>query len=302
MRLTLRQLFIFTAVADTGSTTAAGQRVALSQSATSGALNELEGLLGTQLFDRIGKRLLLNDNGRVLLPQARALLDATQEIEGQFGVGAAAGSKEVLATRLRVGASTTIGNYLLPALVASYKRAWPTVGIDMHIGNTREVALSVTRLEVDMGLIEGPCHETDLLVQPWREDELVIVCASGHPLRDEVAHNRVTQKSLRQARWLLREPGSGTREAVEHALLPHLNHLNGEMQLGSTEAIKQAAAEGLGLACLPLCAVQDLLTLGRLVVLNTTLPRLTRRFYLIRHRQKRFSANLERFAAHCVPS
>ncbi|NMM14128.1 MAG: LysR family transcriptional regulator [Rhodoferax sp.] len=301
MRLTLRQLFIFTAVADTGSTIAAGLRVALSQSATSCALNELESLLGTQLFDRIGKRLLLNDNGRALLPQARALLDATQEIEGQFGIGAA-GGKGVLATRLRVGASTTIGNYLLPALVASYQRAWPTVGIDVHIGNTREVALSVTRLEVDMGLIEGPCHEADLLVLPWREDKLVIVCASGHPLRDEVAHNRVTVKSLRQARWLLREPGSGTREAVEHALLPHLNHLNGEMQLGSTEAIKQAAAEGLGLACLSLCAVQDLLTLGRLVVLNTTLPRLTRRFYLIRHRQKQFSANLERFAAHCGPA
>ena len=72
------------------------------------------------------------------------------------------------------------------------------------------------------------------------------------------------------------------------------------IQMGSTEAIKQAAAEGLGLACLSLCAVQDLITLGRLVVLNTTLPRLTRHFYLVRHRQKHFSANLERFAAHCV--
>lgn len=302
MRLTLRQLLIFTAVADTGSTTAAGLRVALSQSAASGALNELESLLGAQLFDRIGKRLLLNDNGRALLPQARALLDGAQDIENQFGIGTVGASAAPLATRLRVGASTTIGNYVLPALVASYLKTWPGTGVDVVIGNTREVAASVTRLEVDMGLIEGPCHETELRVVPWLEDELVIVCAPTHPLVPHDTQARVPLKALRQARWLLRESGSGTREAVEHALLPHLHHLHGDMQPGSTEAIKQATAEGLGLACLSLCAVQDLVTLGRLVVLRTTLPRLARRFYLVHHRQKRFSSNLQRFVAHCVPA
>lgn len=301
MRLTLRQLQIFTAVADTGSTTAAGLRVALSQSATSGALNELESLLGAQLFDRIGKRLLLNDSGRALLPQARAVLESAQEIEEQFGVGSSSAGSGILTTRLRVGASTTIGNYLLPGLVASYQRTWPQAGIDVQIGNTREAALAVTRLEVDIALIEGPCHEADLKVYPWLEDELVIVCAPDHPLRQNATNRRVNIKALSKARWLLRESGSGTREAVEHALLPHLYHFDSEMQPGSTEAIKQAAAEGMGLACLSACAVQDLVTLGRLVILDTTLPRLTRRFYLIHHRRKRFSANLERFIAHCAP-
>jgi DNA-binding transcriptional LysR family regulator len=299
MRLTLRQLLIFTAVADTGSTTAAGLRLALSQSATSGALNELENLLGAQLFDRVGKRLLLNDNGRSLLPQARALLDGAQDIERQFGLGTTAAGRDVMPTRLRIGASTTIGNYLLPPLVAGYLRAWPATGVDVQIGNTRDVAASVTRLEVDMGLIEGPCREEELRVVPWREDDLVIVCAPTHPLVQD-GTQRVPLKALRQSRWLLREPGSGTREAVEQALLSHLHHLDGEMLPGSTEAIKQAAAEGLGLACLSLCSVQDLVTMGRLVVLETTLPRLTRRLYLIHHRQKRFSANLQRFVAHCV--
>lgn len=294
MRLTLRQLLIFTAVADTGSTTAAGLRVALSQSATSGALNELESLLGAQLFDRIGKRLLLNDNGRALLPQARAVLDGAQEIEQQFGQATAG-----VTTRLRIGASTTIGNYLLPSLVAGYLRDWPGTAIDVVIGNTREVAAAVTRLEVDLGLIEGPCHESELRVVPWLEDALVIVASPSHALAAGEAQARVPLKALRQARWLLREEGSGTREAVEQALLPHLHHLRVDLQPGSTEAIKQAAAEGLGLACLSLCAVQDLVTLGRLVVLHTTLPRLTRRFYRVHHRQKRFSANLQRFVAHC---
>lgn len=152
MRLTLRQLQIFTAVADTGSTTAAAQRVALSQSATSGALNELESLLGAQLFDRIGKRLLLNDCGRTLLPQARALLDGVQEIESQFRVGSANAAAAPLVTRLRVGASTTIGNYVLPALIAGYEKVWPGAAVDVVIGNTRDVAASVTRLEVDLVL------------------------------------------------------------------------------------------------------------------------------------------------------
>ena len=299
MRLTLRQLHIFTAVADSGSTTAAGLQIALSQSAISGALSELEAMLGARLFDRVGKRLVLNDTGRALLPQARALLDGALNVENQFGLGSSPESRQGIATQLRIGASTTIGNYLLPALVASHMSSAPCTGIDMAIGNTSEIAAAVARLDVDMGFIEGPCHEPEVLALPWLEDELVIVCAPSHPLVRDSSSQRVGVKALRQQRWLLREPGSGTREAVEHALLPHLHQWTQPMQLGSTEAIKHAVAEGLGLTCLSLCAVQDLLTLQRLTVLNTTLPRLTRRFYLIHHRRKQFSASLQRFSAHC---
>ncbi|MDE3010744.1 MAG: LysR family transcriptional regulator [Pseudomonadota bacterium] len=300
MRLTLRQLQIFTAVADTGSTTAGGLRVALSQSATSGALNELEALLGARLFDRVGKRLVLNDIGRALLPQVRALLDGAKGIEHQFGIGDAAGSGPGVATRLRIGASTTIGNYLLPALMATYLRTSPATAIDVTISNTSDIATAVARLEVDVGLIEGPCHEPELQVRPWQEDDLVIVCAPSHPLVGGGLAARVGLEALRQQRWLLRESGSGTREAVEQALLSHLHQWEHPMLLGSTEAIKQAAAEGLGLACLSLCSVQDLLTLRRLVRVNSTLPRLTRRLYLIQHRQKQFSAGLQSFVAHCL--
>lgn len=306
MHLTLRQLQIFTAVAATGSTAAAGLQIALSQSATSAALNELENFLDAQLFDRIGKRLVLNDTGRALLPQARALLDSAADIEAQFGIGSAAGGARHqhphahLATRLRVGASTTIGNYLLPALVASHLRATPGAAIDATIGNTGDIVGAVVRLEVDVGLIEGPCHEHEVRAWPWLEDELVIVCAPTHALMQQDSSGaRVGVVALRRQRWLVREPGSGTRETVEHALLPHLHQWDCPMQLGSTEAIKQAAAQGLGLACLSLSAVQDLLTLQRLRVLSTTLPRLTRRFYLIHHRQKQISPSLQRFIAHC---
>ena len=298
MRLTLRQLAIFTAVADAGSTSAAAGRVALSQSATSAALNELEAVLGARLFDRIGTRLVLNDTGRGLLPQARAVLDGAAGIEREFGLGAAPGEAGA-PSLLRIGASTTIGNYLLPALVASWRRARPDAHVDVAIANTGAVAAAVARMEVDLGLIEGPCHEPEVVAQPWREEELVIVCAPTHPLLRGDAGTRLNVAALRQADWLLREPGSGTREAVEQALQPHLHQLREGLHFGGTEAIKQATVEGLGFTCLSLFAVQDLVALGRLVRVRTTLPRLARRLWLIHHRRKQFSRSLAGFIDFC---
>jgi DNA-binding transcriptional LysR family regulator len=299
MRLTLRQLAVFVAVADAGTTAAAGRRVALSQSAASAALNELESVLEARLFDRVGTRLVLNDGGRALLPQARAVLDGAAAIEREFGIGLPEGAPAGVAP-LRVGASTTIGNYLLPAMIASWRRAWPEAQVDVRIANTGEIAAAVARLEVDVGFIEGPCHEPGVQAQPWREETLAIVCAPGHPLLRGDARRRLGVGALRQAAWLLREPGSGTREAVEHALLPHLHQLREGLRLGGTEAIKQAAVEGLGLTCLSLFAVRDLLALGRLVEVRTTLPRLVRRFYLVHHARKQFSPTLRRFVEHCA--
>lgn len=291
MRLTLRQLQIFLEVARAGSTTAAADVVALSQSATSAALNELEGVLNIQLFDRVGKRLVLNDDGRLLLPQARQMLDAAATIESQFsGVDAVKGME------LRIGASTTIGIYLLPSLIAAaadHVSSRPRI----KIANTADVAAAVANFEVDFGLIEGPCHEPDLLVEPWIRDELIIVAAPLHPILKGDPHKTVARKELREAGWLLREPGSGTREAVEHALVPHLHSLRSSGEFGNSEAIKYAAAEGLGIACLSRWVVDDLIAMGRLVEVRTTLPALHRHFYLIHSRQKILSARLQAFLA-----
>jgi DNA-binding transcriptional LysR family regulator len=298
MRITLRQLAIFTAVADAGSTAAAARRVTLSQSATSAALNELEALLEARLFDRVGTRLVLNDTGRGLLPQARAVLDGAAGIEREFGLGTAPGDGAAPAL-LRVGASTTIGNYLLPSIVAAWRRARPDAHVDVAIANTGAIAAAVARLEVDIGLIEGPCHEPEVIAQAWREEELVIVCAPTHPLLHCEPARRLNVAALRQVPWLLREPGSGTREAVEQALLPHLHQLVEGLHFGGTEAIKQATVEGLGFTCLSLFAVQDLIALGRLVRVRTTLPRLLRRLWLVHHRRKQFSKGLAAFVDFC---
>ncbi|MEC5213066.1 DNA-binding transcriptional LysR family regulator [Polaromonas sp. CG_9.5] len=154
LRLTLRQLQIFAAVARSGSTTAASADIALSQSATSSAVNELERLLSLRLFDRAGKRLLLNDNGRALLPRALALLDGAADIEHM------ARDASAQTQSLRIGASTTIGNYVLPALLGQFlaasradsASAWRS---RVSIGNTEAICDAVAAFELDIGLIEG---------------------------------------------------------------------------------------------------------------------------------------------------
>ncbi|GAC1309564.1 MAG: LysR family transcriptional regulator [Steroidobacteraceae bacterium] len=292
MQITLRQLQIFCAIAHTGSTTAAAQSVPLSQSATSTALIELERSLNALLFDRIGKRLLLNDNGRSLLPMVLSVLDGARNVETAF-----LSSAHGVVVDLRLFASTTIGNYILPKLLSSFRDLVPAARLDARIGNTLDVVTAVQAFTADLGLIEGPCHAAEVSVIPWLEDELIIVASPEHVLTK--ARRALTVRQLREAPWLLREPGSGTREAVEVAFLPHGLHIQPAMTLGSSEAIKNAVAEGLGVSCLSLSVVEDLISSGRLVVLPTRLPRLSRRFALVHHRNKLLSTSLRKFLNHC---
>ena len=295
MRITLRQLQIFRAIAHTGSTAAAALSVPLSQSAASAALNGFERSLGARLFDRVGKRLLLNDNGRALLPMALAVLDGAHHVETAVLAG-----EHGLIADLRLCASTTIGNYVLPRLLAGFRERVPAARLDIRIGNTLEVVGAVRDFSADLGLIEGPCHAADVTITPWFEDELVIVAAPAHPLVRGARGRRLSVEQLRRAPWLLREPGSGTREAVELALLPHLLHIQPAMTLGSSEAIKNCAAEGLGVSCLSRAVVDDLLASRRLSILATPLPRLVRRFAVIHHHRKLLSGPLRQFMQHCV--
>ena len=291
LHLTLRQLQIFCAVAVHGSTTAAAEAVSLSQSATSAALSELERLLGLAVFDRVGKRLLLNDNGRSLLPQARGLLDGAAAIEQWARQG------ESMQGELRIGASTTIGNYLLPGLLARFRDSLPAAAregwqVQVRIANAEAVVREVASFDLDFGLIEGPCHDPELEVLPWLEDELLVVAAPDHPILS--GREPVSLAALREATWLLREPGSGTRETVNQLLIPHLHQLKAGIEFGNSEAIKRGVAAGLGVSCLSRSVLGDLVEAGKLVVVPTGLPRLTRRFLMVMHRRKHRTRGLGR--------
>ncbi len=177
LRVSLRQLEVFTATARAGSVRGAADQVSRSQSAASATLAELEDKMGVQLFDRVGRRLLLNENGRALLPKAMSLLDRAAELQHLFAAEHDA--------PLRLAASLTIGECLLPELLADWKSAHPASPVHLMIGNTSEVIAAVVGFDVDIGFIEGRQMHPQLIVHAWRSDELVIIAAPGHPLTRE---------------------------------------------------------------------------------------------------------------------
>lgn len=289
LRLNLRQLEVFAATALAGSTHGAALRVARSQSATSAALGALEAALDAPLFDRVGRRLMLNENGRALLPGAVALLDHAAELQGLFATEHRA--------PLRVAASLTIGEYLLPERIARWKAQHGKSQVRLVVGNTSRVIEAVVGMEVDLGFIEGPQTHPDLRLRRWLEDELVIVAGATHPL---AANKLTSHKQLAAASWIMREPGSGTRQAADAWLLEHLGPLEVDYELGSTEAIKRMAAAGAGLACMSRHAVATELAQGSLAELRTRLPRATRRLAIAVRRDKRLGSATEEFLKHCM--
>jgi len=287
LRLNLRQLEVFVATARAGSTRAAAERVARSQSAASAALAELEAAVGAPLFDRVGRRLVLNENGRTLLPRAAAMIDDATELQHLFS-----GEHAV---PLRVAASFTIGEYLLPQRVAQWKAAHPGSHLRMRVSNTDDVIDAVARHDADIGFVEGARTHPDLLMRPWLSDELVVFAAATHPL----AARRVSVDELRSASWVVREPGSGTREATDRWLLEHLGAVDIAYELGSTEAIKRLVGFGAGIGCVSRYAVAQAFDEGWLVPLRTRLPKALRRLATVVHRGRPLGAGAAAFMRHC---
>ena len=287
LQFNLRQLEVFLATAYGGSTRAAADRISRSQSAASTSLAELEAALGAELFDRIGRRLLLNENGRALLPKAQALVEQAAEMQALF--------TDEHAAPLRVSASMTIGEYLLPSLVSRWAHRHPTSQVYLHIGNTSDVLDAVAGFEVDIGFIEGSQTHSDLTFRPWLDDEMVILAAPDHPLANRCA----TVRQLSNATWVMREHGSGTRQIADTWLLQNLDQVRVGFELGSTEAIKRVVATSDALACLSRYAVAESLENGQLIELQTRLPKATRKFAIVLHSEKRLGRATTEFLTHC---
>jgi len=230
MRYTLRQLEVFLAIARTGSVSRAGDELAMSQSAVRSSLGDLERQFDVRLFDRIRKRLRLSEMGRALRSRAEAVWDEAHELETALANRADTG-------RLRVGATLTIGNYVAVPLMARYMRDRPGSLVRLDIANTEETARRVANFEIDVGLIEGELSHPHLQVTPFREDELVVFSSPSHPLAKKRA---LTDQDLKQASWIVREHGSGTRQAFDRAMTGILPELHITLELPHTEVIKHA--------------------------------------------------------------
>ena len=289
MKYSLRQLEIFVAISRTDSVSRAAEALSLSQSATSTALSELERQFDLQLFDRVGKSLRINETGQQLLPRAVELLDRAKEIEnllqGHAGFG-----------HMRIGATLTVGNYLATILVARFLQEHPESRIQLQVHNTSTIVQQIANHELDLGLIEGDCNHPDITVQPWIADELVVFSAPNHPLASQ---RKVSLAQLLQEDWILREKGSGTREAFDRAFHSHHSKLKIRLELEHTEAIKRAVESGLGIGCISRLALKDAFRRGSLVPIATPNLDLSRFFYFLWHKQKYQTTGIREFLDLC---
>ena len=289
LRLTLHQLRVFRAVNRHRSFTAAARELQLTQSAVSVQIRELGTVLGTPPFELIGKKVHLTEAGRLLESYASRMEGWLREMTQEF-----AEYRENGAGLVRIGASTSVGTYFLPPLLAEFSVRYPRVRATLVIENSTRIEERVLTNEFDLGFIGAAGSSRDIVSEPFLEDELFFCCAPGHPL---ARARSLAPERLSKERIVIREPGSATRSTMEAHLsrrnitLPHF------MELGSMEAIKQVVLSGLGIGWFSALTVRNEISAGRLVRLRVRGLTAGRTFFIIRHRLKKETPLLAAFVA-----
>jgi DNA-binding transcriptional LysR family regulator len=274
--MTLDQLRIFVAVAERQHVTQAARALNLAQSAASHAIASLEERHNIRLFDRVGRRIELTEAGRAFLAEARTILAQIEHAEltlGAFG-GLERGT-------LSVQASQTIAGYWLPHHLVAFRRVYPGIDIRLQIGNTAQVADAIETGTAELGFVEGVVENELLASAPVARDQLVLVVAPGHPW---ARADKPSPHDLRESAWVLRELGSGTRSAFEHALATLglcLRDLRVAMELPSNEAVRAAVEAGLGATAISASVAASSLEAGLLRQVDFRLP--DREFHVLRH-------------------
>jgi DNA-binding transcriptional LysR family regulator len=280
--MTLEQLRIFVAVAEKQHVTQAARELNLTQSATSAAIAALEERYGIKLFDRIGRGIVLTHTGRTFLSEARSVLARARSAEQVLrDIAGLKGGKLVLA------ASQTVANYWLPPRLQVFQAAHPGIDVNVRIANTERVADDLREGLADIGFIEGDVDDAALSARRIDGDALVVVVGSRHPFAKQ---RRLPYDWPAQTPWILREPGSGTRDMFERALRKRglrLSDLAVQLELASNEAIRTAVESGLCATALSNLVVEKSLKTNTLFQIGDELAK--RSFYVLRHKERHVS-------------
>lgn len=280
--LKLENLKMFCLVVDEGSISQAARLSFLSQPAVTRQIHQLENYYNTLLFDREEGRLRVTEAGKLLYPFAKALVndfnhskEVIQQSTGKYNAN------------LIVGASLTIGEYLLPSLLGRFKKQQPEIKVTLTIKNTPRVLEDLSNDVIDLALVEGLVENTDFIVDKFAEDELILVCPSDHPWK---VRKEIQLEELGNERMIWRESISGTRLIVENMLREHgvLEKIESYMEIGSTQAIKSAVEAGLGISILPRLTVARELEQGFLREVDIYRINMARNLWLVR-KNKRFN-------------
>jgi DNA-binding transcriptional LysR family regulator len=283
MSISIKKLQLFEATARLGKLTKAAHELSLSQSASSQALKELEQSLGYPLFERVGRDLVITENGLKALPKVRQIADLLDNLS--------LANLNNMSGILRIVASGTIATYLLPQLLAIFIKRYPEVVPEVHIGNTQMVIDFLDKGKASIGLIEGPAVHRHLQITSWKKDTLQIFCPPDHPLAKE---SRINIKQIQQQSWVLREHGSGTRAIFDAAIEQADAKINLGIELTRQSAIKESVKAGLGLGCLSQMSITEELKSGHLVALKSPLN-LSRRLSFVTNKNSYHNVLTETF-------
>jgi DNA-binding transcriptional LysR family regulator len=281
--MNFRHLKIFSTVCERQSMTAAAKALYLSQPSVSQAITELENYYGVRLFERLNHRLYLTAAGESLLTYARHILNLEEQVKKELS-----GHKE--AGTLRIGASLTIGAYLLPSLISRFVERMPDVKVFSLVDNTDQIEKLILEDRLDLGLVEGPVKSSDILEKPIRDDELVVICAPKHPLSKK---KKAAFADLAEFPFIVREPGSGTRALFENAMQEAGITWKLVGVYNNIEAIKQAVRQNLGIAVVPRISIEEELKGGTILQVRVERLKLVRKFNFIYHRQKFFTKAMQ---------
>jgi len=292
MSITLRQLEIFIAVAETAQVTKASKKLFVTQSAVSMALAELENQLGGSLFDRHGRSLLLNARGRYLLPLAKDITSQVSNVETIMSE-----RNDKLSGHIEVIASLSLGNYILPYLIGAFKRIHPRVHINMLVYNTQYAERMVVDGAMDIGFVEGKVTNEDIVIRPWFKDELVVLAGPSDPL----SHNKYfdVKTDLKHSKWIMREQGSGTAAIFLERMKNYIDDIHIVMEMGHPEAVKRAVESGVGIACLSSLTVCREVENGWLKSLNVDGIDMTRQLLIIYRKDKVMTDAMLEFLDFC---
>lgn len=288
--MNFNHLLIFQKVAEKEHFTRAAEELFISQPAVSKQIQELEREVGQALFEQVGRKVHLTEAGKLLYEYANRIFALATEAE--IALDELQGLQR---GHLAVGASMTIGTYLLPELLGQFKALYPAITLFLDIANAEEVLAKVLANQVEVGLVEGFVTAPKLVKKAWQQDEMILIDAAQSPLikGDRLSLNQVIDG---QIPFILREQGSGTRAVLEKALEERsLETFKPILELNSLEAIKRAVTVGLGVSFVSKHSVKHEIEVGMLRRVELTDFELTRTLYLVYIRGKKLSKASQAF-------
>jgi LysR family transcriptional regulator, low CO2-responsive transcriptional regulator len=279
--LNLQEIEVFLAAAQFGSFSEAGRRLHLSQPAISQTIHSLENRTGLILFDRSGRSVRLSDAGQALIPLARKLMATANRVEEEIAL-----LHDVVAGHVRIGCTTSSGKYLLPGMVARFRRKYPDVRVDILVSQRHHMLNELLNGELEFGLVSKSVEHENLDYVPFYNDSVVLIVPPDHPW---AGRRCIDPHELPDMPLIMREQGSGTSEAVcaqLHAYDITMDSLDVAMILGNADAITMAVAEGLGAAFIPRLAADQALSLGQVIEVEIRGMRLRQDLFFVRNRSR----------------